>query len=42
MLEEYAKIKNGAPDLNQTVRIQKQKSLVQDTAEFAKVLLYEL
>ena len=42
MLEEYAKIKNGAPDLNQTVRIQKLKSLAQDTAEFAKVLLYEL
>ena len=42
MLEEYAKIKNGARDLNQTVRIQKQKSLAQHTAEFAKVLLYEL
>ena len=42
MLEEYAKIKNGAPDLNQTVRIQKQKSLAQHTAEFAKVLLNEL
>ena len=42
MLEEYSKIKNGAPDLNQTVRIQKLKSLAQDTAEFAKVLLYDL
>ena len=42
MLEEYAKIKNGAPDLNQIVRIPKPNSLAPHTAEFAKVLLYEL